>query len=184
MTNIRVTNLWTSLIEIRAARRNQVKDWSVKLQIHPNSDHAFSMIPPSPWRTYPAHRMPLHPAVLSKCEVCSGLVCGRRHGYDAALRLVCSTELTLRSSTFWRRIRFLSKLIKKRNIEHENWVSERSFCDSPHWFQSKPPTSRNWYITYWQDTMYMCSQIMRPIVSSVQGFIKGECTEMPSWSWL
>ena len=75
--------------------------------------------------TYPAHRMPLHHTVLSKREVCSGLVCSRRHGYDATLRLVRSTELKLRSSTFWQRIRFLSKLIEKMNIEHENWVSER-----------------------------------------------------------
>ena len=86
----------------------------------------FSMISPCPSAHIQHRRMPLHRAVLSKREVCSGLVCGRRHGHDAALRLARSTELKLRSSTFWRRIRFSSKLIEKWNMEHETWVSERS----------------------------------------------------------
>ena len=56
----------------------------------------------------------------------SGLACGRRRGYDATLRLVRDTEVKLRSSTVWRRILFLSVVIEKRTIEHENSVSQRS----------------------------------------------------------
>ena len=58
-----------------------------------NSDHGvlnnFSMF----MRTYPALQTLLPSAVLSKREVCSGLACGRRRGYDATLRLVRDTSL-------------------------------------------------------------------------------------------
>ena len=121
-----ITNLWTCLIGIRAARRNWVKDWSVKLQIRPNSDHAFWMISPCPCAHVQHRRTPLRRAVLSKREVCSGLACGRRRGYDATLRLVRDTELWNFARRLFGGILFLSVVIKKRTIEHENSVSQRS----------------------------------------------------------
>ena len=149
-----ITNLWTCLIGIRAARRNWVKDWSVKLQIRPNSDHAFWMISPCPCAHVQHRRTPLRRAVLSKREVCSGLACGRRRGYDATLRLVRDTEL-------WN---FARRLFGGESSSCRWWsrrgpssTKTRSYNDRfIHWLSSLISTNR-WdlkylYVTYRHDT--------------------------------
>ena len=110
-------------IGIRVARKKVVKDWSVKCQIQ---TMVFSIICPCPC----AHTQHCKRYPLCSSEQMWGLL-GTCMRQDAWLRCHLTTRtrywvVKLRSSTFWRRILFLSVVIKKRTIEHENSVSQRS----------------------------------------------------------
>ena len=113
----------TCPIGIRVARKKLVKDWSVKCQIQ---TMVFSIICPCPC----AHTQHCKRYPLCSSEQMWGLL-GTCMRQDAWLRCHLTTRtrywvVKLRSSTFWRRILFLSVVIKKRTMEHENSVLQRS----------------------------------------------------------